>query len=75
MSFASTSSDLSDPRFGHAWRNADESIHAIVKLGQVDLYFDSAAGARAVAAACIEAAEAIDRLADETPAPVAGEKE
>jgi hypothetical protein len=64
VSFASTSSDLSDPRFGHAWRNADESIHATVKLGQADLYFGSAADARAVAAACTEAAEAMDRLAD-----------
>ena len=63
MSFASIDSDVSDPRFGQAWRDPDGRVHSTVKLGGSSLYFDSAADARAVAAACTEAAEALDRLA------------
>jgi hypothetical protein len=39
-------------------------IYATVEIGATTLYLDSAADARAIAAACIEAAKAIERLAD-----------
>jgi hypothetical protein len=64
MSFASIDSDVSNPRFGHAWRDPDGGLHSAVKLGDSTLYLDSAADARAIAAACTEAAEALDGLAD-----------
>ena len=67
MSYISSDSDLSRPRHQHAWRAEDGTIHATVRLGEGSssaLFFDSAADARAVAAACTEAAEALDRLAD-----------
>jgi hypothetical protein len=65
MSYISTDSGLSgSPRHRHAWV-VDGTVYATVKLSENNastLYFDSAADARAVAAACIEAAEAIERL-------------
>lgn len=61
MSFASIDSDVSNPHFGRAWRDG-EKVHATVKLGRSSLFFDSAEDARAVAAACTGAAEALDRL-------------
>ena len=64
MSFASIDSDVLNPRFGRAWRDG-RAVHSTVKLGGTTLYFDSAADARAVAAACTEAAEAHDRLSAE----------
>jgi hypothetical protein len=68
VSYISSDADLSGPRHQHAWRAEGGTIHATVRLSENNastLYFDSAADARAVAAACIEAAEALDRLAEE----------
>ena len=67
MSYISTDSDVKDPRFGSAWRADRGAICAAVYLGSgaTFLSFDSPADARAVAAACIEAAEAMERLAEE----------
>ena len=60
----STDSDISEPRHSHSWRAKDGAIWATVRLGGATLCFDSAADARAVAAACTEAAEALDKLAE-----------
>lgn len=68
MSYISTDSNISGPRFRRAWRAENGSIYATVYLSEDSastLFFDSAADARAVAAACTEAAEALDRLAAE----------
>lgn len=68
MSYISTDTDLSGPRHTHAWRAEGGSTHATVRLSENNastLYFDSAEDARATAAACTEAAEALDRLAAE----------
>ena len=67
MSRISTDADISEPRFAHAWRAESGSIHAAVYLSRRSsstLTFDSAADARALAAECIEAAEALDKLAE-----------
>jgi hypothetical protein len=72
MNFASIDSQITDPHYRRAWRNDDGSVHATVALGESTLYFGSAEDARAVAAACTEAAEALGRLAAggaEEPAP------
>jgi hypothetical protein len=61
VSYVSTDSGLSRPRPGHVWRD-EHGIYATVRLDGATLCFDSAADARAVAAACSEAAEAIERL-------------
>ena len=65
-SYISTDSDIKNPRFGSAWRADRGVICATVYLSPSSpfLSFDSPADARAVAAACTEAAEAMDRLAD-----------
>jgi hypothetical protein len=70
MSYISTDTGIKDPRFGNAWRADGGEICATVRLATSGTYiaFYSAADARAVAAACIEAAEAMDRLADGTEA-------
>lgn len=61
--------DLTDPYFGHAWRDADGDVFATARLGGAYLVFTSAADARAAAAACMEAADAHDKLtADSNPA-------
>ena len=67
MSYLSTDSDVEGPRFGSVWRADHGPICATVHLGPgtTFLSFDSPADARAVAAACIEAAEAMDRLAEQ----------
>ena len=67
MSYISTDSEIKDPRFGSAWRTDRGAIRATVYLSPRSpfLSFDSPADARAVAAACIEAAEAMERLAAE----------
>jgi hypothetical protein len=62
MDYISTISDISDIRFGHAWRD-DQGATATVRLGRASLYFDSAEKARDAAAACTTAAEALDELA------------
>lgn len=62
-SFASIDSNIKEPHFRRAWRDDDDgTLYATVNLGRPTLFFDSAQDARAVAAACIEAAEALERL-------------
>jgi hypothetical protein len=65
MSAITARTELRPPKFSNAWRHdTTQSILAIVELGGHDahLTFDSAADARAVAAECIKAAEAMERL-------------
>ncbi len=67
MSYVSSGVEMGRAHFNHAWRDDVGGVHATVRLTDgiaATLFFDSAADARAVAAACTEAAEAIDRLAD-----------
>ena len=71
-SYLSSHADITDPRFtGHVWRDNDGKINATVdiapKTGRHScwLCFGDPADARAVAAACTEAAEAMERLAAE----------
>lgn len=59
------SADLTNPHFGHAWRDKDGDTFATVRFGGSDLAFTSAEDARAVARACTEAAAALDKLAAE----------
>jgi hypothetical protein len=66
---------LKEIAFDTAWRSKGTgTILAIVDLGSRDarLTFDSAADARRVAAECIKAAEAMERLAAEGSAAPAG---
>ena len=59
--------DMPEPKLGHVWRADDGTIHAVIRFqGQTWPYlaFDAPAEARALAAACTEAAEALDRLTD-----------
>ena len=66
-STVTTHTAISGPAFGHAWRDKRGELNATVNLGSMcSLYFGSAEDARAVAAACTEAAEAIGRLAAES---------
>ena len=65
MSAITARTELREPRFSNAWRNDPTgTIMSIVELGGHDshLTFDSAADARAVAAECIKAAEAMEQL-------------
>jgi len=65
MSAITARTTLRQPKFSNAWRNEGTStILSIVDLATHDahLTFDSAADARAVAAECIKAAEAMERL-------------
>jgi hypothetical protein len=71
VSFASIDTRITQPHYRRAWRNDDGTIHATVALGESTLYFDSARDAREAAAACTEAAEALDRLAAESSAGTA----
>ena len=77
-SYLSTHADVTDPRFtGHVWRDGDGQVNGTVDIAPKRaahacwLAFDDPADARALAAACIEAAEAMEALAAEpvTPAP------
>lgn len=68
MSYISNDADISSPRFGHVWRAEDGAVYATVRLAESTtslLSFDSADDARAVMAACAEAASAMDSLAAE----------
>lgn len=70
MSEITARTELRRPKFSNAWRSDPSGvILSIVDLGGNDahLTFDSAADARAVAAECIKAAEAMERLG---PPPV-----
>ena len=64
MSYISTDSDVEDPRTGPVWRSERGTIHGTVYLRDSHAYitFDSPADARDLAAACTEAAEAMERL-------------
>jgi len=68
-SYLSSHADVTDPRFtGHVWRDNEDKINATVDIAPKVaahaswLCFDDPAVARAFAAACIEAAEAMERL-------------
>ena len=67
MSYIATDSEITRSWFSQAWRADRGDICATVRLGSGTTFmsFDSPADARAVAAACIEAAEAMERLAAE----------
>lgn len=68
MSWLSLRPDIS-PCFRQAWRGGGGVIYANVELGgDADLTFNKPADARAVAAECIKAAEAMERLEAETAA-------
>jgi len=67
MSAISVRGDVGRPEFDRAWRNEGTGgVLSMVSLAQrgraAYLTFDSAADARAVAAECIKAAEAMERL-------------
>lgn len=73
MSAINARTELCRPKLGNVWRHAGK-ILSIVDLGNNDAYltFTSAADARAVAAECIKAAEAMERLeAEGEAAPAA----
>ncbi len=56
-------------RFGHAWRDKSGGAHATIRLGEyAAVTADSAEEARAIAAACLEAAEAIEALPEQAEA-------
>jgi hypothetical protein len=77
VSYISTDAAVKEPRFGHAWRTAGGMVCAAVYLSQAGrafVNFDSPVDARAVAAECIKAAEAMERLeAESTALPAEGE--
>jgi hypothetical protein len=81
MSHMQFSSDVS-PRFdGHVWRDKYGTVHATVDLDARRNYlsFGNPADARALAAECIKAAEAMERFEAEAvtsapPTPVTGEE-
>jgi hypothetical protein len=63
VSDISVRADIRRVRFdGHVWRTEDGTLVATVGLGTSTLWFDSPDDARAVAAACTSAAEAMDRF-------------
>lgn len=68
-SFVSTTSEISTPHPGHVWTDDQGTIRGTVWLGAADMQFTSAAGARAVAAACLECADAMDALEPGTEGP------
>jgi len=51
----------------HTWADKDGTVWSIVDIGATDIAFDSADEARAVAARCLKAADAMDALAAEGP--------
>ncbi len=70
MTYIAADIDISEARFNQAWRSEHGSMHATVRLTSgagARLYLDSAEDARAIAAACTEAAEALDRLGESDP--------
>jgi hypothetical protein len=58
----SSDSPITGPGLGSAWRDEHGIAHATVRLGASVMSFDDPDVARAVAAACAEAAEAIEGL-------------
>ena len=57
--------DLSCLDREHTWTDKDGTVWSVVDIGATDIAFDSANEARAVAARCLKAAEAMDALAAE----------
>ena len=75
-SYLSAHADITEPRFtGHVWRDNEGKINATVDIAAktaahaIWLCFDDPAQARALAAACAAAAEAIETFdaGQETP--------
>lgn len=65
MSWVSLRPDIENPHLGHVWRNAT-AVFAVVEFGSGgDLVFSNPEDARGLAAECIKAAEAMERLAAE----------
>jgi hypothetical protein len=65
-SYIGTRTYVTKPRFGHAWRDETGGPHATVDVCMENgtyMAFDDPAIARAVAAACEKAAEAMEALA------------
>jgi hypothetical protein len=67
VSYASIISEFTVIEFGHAWRDRDGNPCATVRFGESHLSFSSPAHARAVAAACNQAAAAMEALPEVTP--------
>ena len=65
--YISTTTFIVTPRLGNAWRDEYGLAHATVRLGDATLFFDSPALARATAAACEAAAEALEALPEGEP--------
>jgi hypothetical protein len=78
VSYLAHSADVKNPRFnGHVWKSGtDGTINATLDLqtgaSRIWLCFDNPADARSLAAACINAAEAMERLKAETAPDPAG---
>ena len=65
MSYISSNAKVSESRFtGHVWRSADGAVNATVDLapGNSWIAFDNPAHAHSLAAACTEAAKAMERF-------------
>ena len=61
MTYITADAMLTAGRFGQAWKAVDGTIRATVRFdGAPSIVFDSPQDARALAAACIEAAEAME---------------
>jgi hypothetical protein len=74
MSRVYTRADFGQPTHSHTWRPGDGRILASVDVGGADFTFDDPADARAVAAECIKAAEAMEQMAAEIPPALLGEE-
>ena len=62
-SFVNIDSDIMDPRLKNAWVSGDGRPEATVGLGASTIFLRSPEDARALSAACIAAAEAMEALA------------
>lgn len=62
-----TATDIDGPRFHRAWTQAREGPLAMVYCGSAFFVFGDAQVARDLAAECLKAAEALERLASEAP--------
>jgi hypothetical protein len=60
-SFIHARSAIEAPAFSQAWRDGT-GTYAVVNLGRSALHFEGPADARALAAACLKAAEEMDAL-------------
>ena len=65
MSYFAVDAHVGQPKVGHAWRDDAGAIHATVYVSESSssaFFFDSPADARAMAAKCTEAAEAMEAI-------------